>query len=26
LSKIRFCGGLVFAGLGIYTLVRLVTG
>jgi putative Ca2+/H+ antiporter (TMEM165/GDT1 family) len=26
LSKIRFCGGLIFAGLGIYTLVRLVTG
>jgi putative Ca2+/H+ antiporter (TMEM165/GDT1 family) len=26
LSKIRLCGGLIFAGLGIYTLVRLVTG
>lgn len=26
LSKIRFCGGLIFAGLGIYTMVRLVTG
>ena len=26
LSKIRLCGGLIFAGLGVYTLVRLVTG
>ncbi len=26
LSRIRLCGGLIFAGLGIYTLVRLVTG
>jgi Ca2+/H+ antiporter, TMEM165/GDT1 family len=26
LSKIRFTGGLIFAGLGIYTLVRLATG
>jgi putative Ca2+/H+ antiporter (TMEM165/GDT1 family) len=26
LSWIRFCGGLIFAGLGIYTMVRLVTG
>ncbi len=26
LSKIRLGGGLIFAGLGIYTLVRLVTG
>lgn len=26
LSKIRLCGGLIFAGLGIYTLVGLVTG
>lgn len=25
LAKIRFAGGLVFAGLGIYTLVRLAT-
>jgi putative Ca2+/H+ antiporter (TMEM165/GDT1 family) len=26
LSKIRFTGGLIFLGLGIYTLVRLATG
>jgi Ca2+/H+ antiporter, TMEM165/GDT1 family len=26
LSKIRFCGGLIFAVLGIYTLVKLITG
>jgi putative Ca2+/H+ antiporter (TMEM165/GDT1 family) len=26
LSKIRLCGGLIFAGLGIYTFVRLATG
>jgi putative Ca2+/H+ antiporter (TMEM165/GDT1 family) len=26
LAKIRFCGGLIFAGLGIYTMVRLATG
>jgi putative Ca2+/H+ antiporter (TMEM165/GDT1 family) len=26
LGRIRFAGGLIFAGLGIYTLVKLATG
>jgi putative Ca2+/H+ antiporter (TMEM165/GDT1 family) len=26
LARIRIAGGLIFAGLGVYTLVKLATG